>query len=158
MLELNAAQPTTYSCAQLRYLDIQLIHSFLSQSYWSPNVPLATVEKAVRNSICVGAYTPTLQVGFARMVTDRATFGYLADVFVLEGHRGQGLCRLMLDALLGHCDLQGLRRLMLATRDAHNLYEKFGFRALKSPDRFMEKHNPNVYLKLSSPPPDCVAR
>ena len=126
-------------------LDIKAIHAFLSQNYWSPGVPFPVVEKAVRNSICVGAYVGTVQVGFARIVTDKATFAYLADVYVLQDHRGRGLSRRMVEALLGHPDLQGLRRIMLATRDAHGLYEKFGFRALAAPDRFMEKHNPNVY-------------
>ena len=126
-------------------LDLKAIHAFLSQTYWSPGVPFATIEKAVQNSICVGAYVGTAQVGFARMVTDKATFAYLADVYVLQDHRGRGLSRRLVEALLGHPDLQGLRRIILATRDAHSLYEKFGFRALAAPDRFMEKHHPNVY-------------
>lgn len=126
-------------------LDVKAIHSFLSQSYWSLGIPITTVEMAIKNSICVGAYLEEQQVGFARVITDRATFAYLADVFVLEKHRGQGLSQRMLEMLFNHSDVQGMRRMMLATRDAHGLYEKFGFKALGAPTRFMEKHDPNVY-------------
>lgn len=126
-------------------LDLSAIHAFLTQTYWSFGIPFATVAKAVQNSVCVGAYLGQEQVGFARAVTDRATFAYLADVYVLEGHRGNGLSRRMMEALTTHSELQGLRRLLLATRDAHGLYEKFGFKALAAPTRFMELHNPNAY-------------
>ncbi|MCB1613911.1 MAG: GNAT family N-acetyltransferase, partial [Xanthomonadales bacterium] len=95
---------------------------------------------------CVGAYCGAKQVGFARMVTDRATFAYLADVYVLEPHRGRGLAQRLIKALLAEPDLQGLRRLMLVTRDGHRLYQKFGFQALAAPERFMERHDPRVYL------------
>ena len=126
-------------------LDVDAIHAFLTGTYWSPGVPLATVRRAIENSVCVGAYIDGRQVGFARMVTDKATFAYLADVYVLEEHRGNGLSRRMLEALLQLKELQGLRRMMLATRYAHALYEKFGFKALAMPARFMELHNPNAY-------------
>jgi len=135
-------------------LDLKAIHAFLTTTYWSPGVPFSVVEKAVHNSICVGAYTGAAQVAFARVVTDRATFGYLADVYVLEEHRGNGLSRMMVETLLQHSDLQGLRRMMLATRDAHGLYEKFGFMPLAVPARFMERHNPNAYL--AAPPPGAA--
>ncbi len=127
-------------------LDVEAIHAFLTGTYWSPGIPLATVERAVKNSVCVGAYIDRAQIGFARMVTDKATFAYLADVYVLEEHRGNGLSKRMLEALLQLQELQGLRRIMLATRDAHALYDKFGFKALATPARFMERHNPNAYL------------
>jgi GNAT superfamily N-acetyltransferase len=130
-------------------LDITAIHAFLTQTYWSPGIPLATVERAIRNSICMGAYLDGRQIGFARMVTDKATFAYLSDVYVLEDHRGNGVSRRMLEGLFQLPELQGLRRMMLATRDAQALYEKFGFKALAAPARFMELHNPNVYLPRS---------
>jgi GNAT superfamily N-acetyltransferase len=126
-------------------LDVAAIHAFLSETYWSPGIPLATVRRAIENSVCVGAYTNGRQIGFARMVTDKATFAYLADVYVLEEHRGNRLSKRMLESLLGLQELQGLRRMMLATRDAHALYESFGFKALATPARFMELHNPNAY-------------
>jgi len=126
-------------------LDLSAIHAFLTQTYWSLGIPLATVAKAVQNSVCVGAYLGQEQVGFARAVTDRATFAYLADVYVLEGHRGNGLSRRMMEAMTAHPELQGLRRMLLATRDAHGLYEKFGFKPLAAPARFMELHKPSTY-------------
>ena len=126
-------------------LNVDAIHAFLTKTYWSPGIPFTTVERAVRNSVCVGAYAGEEQVGFARMVTDSATFAYLADVYVLEEHRGNGLSRRMMEAIMQLPELQGLRRLMLVTRDAHGLYEKFGFKPLAAPARFMELHNPNAY-------------
>ena len=127
-------------------LNLSAMHAYLSSSYWSPGIPEATLAKAVAHSICVGAYSGAEQVGFARMVTDRATFAYLADVYVLEPHRGKGLAQRLIRALLAEPDMQGLRRLMLVTRDGHGLYQKFGFRALAAPERFMELHNPRIYL------------
>lgn len=126
-------------------LDLNAIHAFLTQSYWALGVPRATVAKAVQNSVCVGAYLGHEQVGFARAVTDKATFAYLADVYVLESHRGHGLSRRMMEALTAHPELQGLRRMLLVTRDAHGLYEKFGFQPLAAPARFMERHHPSPY-------------
>jgi GNAT superfamily N-acetyltransferase len=131
-------------------LDAKAVHAFLTTSSWSPGIPLSTVERAMAHSVCVGAYLDRRQVGFARMVTDKATFAYLADVYVLREHRGNGLSKRMLDALLQMEELQGLRRMMLATRDAHGLYEKFGFRALAEPSRFMEIHNPHAYSSSAS--------
>lgn len=129
-------------------LDRGAIHAFLAQSYWSPGIPRAVVETAIDHSLCIGLFCQGKQVGFARAVTDRATFAYLADVFVVEAHRGQGQARRMVETLLAHPDLQGLRRLMLATRDAHALYAPFGFRPLAKPERMMEKHDPDVYSRL----------
>lgn len=126
-------------------LDIEVIHAFLSSTYWSPGIPVQTVERAIENSLCIGGYIDGRQVAFARAVTDRATFAYLADVFVVPAHRGQGLSRRLVEALLSHPEFQGLRRMLLVTRDAHGLYAKFGFRPLAAPDRFMERHNPNAY-------------
>jgi GNAT superfamily N-acetyltransferase len=127
-------------------LDLGAIHAFLARTYWSPGIPLATVGRAIENSVCVGAYIDGQQIGFARMVTDKATFAYLADVYVLDEHRGHGVSKRMVESLLNLPELQGLRRMMLATRDAHALYAKFGFTPLATPARFMELHNPNAYL------------
>lgn len=134
--------------ADITRLDVKAIHAFLSTSYWSPGVPQSTVERAIKNSVCVGAYIGTQQIGFARAVTDKATFAYLADVYVLAEHRGRGLSVRMVETLTKLAELQGLRRMMLATRDAHGLYEKFGFTPLAAPARFMERHNPDAYAVL----------
>src|SRR5215475_1046448 len=126
-------------------LDIDAIHAFLSQSYWSAGIPRAVVERAIANSLCFGVFHGNQQVGFARVVTDRATFAYLADVYILPEHRGKGLSRRLMEEVTKHPDLQGLRRMLLATRDAHALYAKFGFKPLAVPERIMEIHNPDVY-------------
>jgi len=126
-------------------MDIDMIHHYLAGSYWAKGVPLKIVRKAVANSLSFGVFEETKQLGFGRFITDRATFAYLADVFVLPAYRGRGLSRLMLDAVLEHSDLQGLRRLMLATKDAHGLYEKYGFEPLSQPEMFMQLWVPNVY-------------
>jgi len=126
-------------------LDVDAIHNFLSKTYWSPGVPKSTVARAIANSICFGVFLGAKQVGFARVVTDRATFAYLADVYILEEHRGKGLAHQVIQRILRHSDLQGLRRMLLATRDAHALYARHGFKPLAAPDRIMELHNPDVY-------------
>jgi GNAT superfamily N-acetyltransferase len=118
--------------------DVAAIHAFLSQSYWSPGVPRSVVETSIAHSLCFGLFQGASQVGFARVVTDRATFAYLADVYVLEQHRRRGLAKWLVQTVLQHPDLQGLRRFLLATRDAHTLYERFGFRPLSNPGRMME--------------------
>ena len=120
------------------------IHAYLVRSYWSPGVPRAVVERAIANSLCFGIYAGDSQVGFARVVTDKATFAYLADVYVLEEHRGQGLSKRLVATIQAHPDLQGLRRFMLATADAHGLYAQFGFKPLAAPERVMEIRNPDV--------------
>lgn len=126
-------------------LDLAAAHAFLSKSYWAQDIPLSILRKAFENSLCVAAFDGDEQVGFARMVTDRATFAHLADVYVLEAHRGRGVSRKLVAALLEHPEMQGLRRLMLVTRDAHGLYAKFGFTALAHPARVMELHRPHIY-------------
>ena len=126
-------------------LDIEVIHGFLANAYWSRGISRELLEKALRNSLCFGIYEDDRQVGFARVVTDQATFAYLADVFVLESHRGHGLAKQLVAAIAADPRLQGLRRWVLVTRDAHPLYAQFGFKALAAPDRFMELHNPDVY-------------
>ncbi|WP_232475420.1 GNAT family N-acetyltransferase [Permianibacter aggregans] len=123
-----------------------VIHGYLSQSYWAKDIPLATLQRALQNSLCFGVFTDSgEQVGFARMITDRATFAYLADVFILDAYRGKGLSKWLMQTLTEHPDLQGLRRSVLATRDAHGLYRQFGYTALNKPETFMECWQPDVY-------------
>jgi GNAT superfamily N-acetyltransferase len=126
-------------------LQLVAMHAFLSTSYWSPGIPLGTLRRAVQNSLCFGLFHQDLQVGFARIVTDRATFAYLCDVYVLPEHRGTGKGKWLIETLLAHPDVQGLRRFLLATRDAHALYSEFGFMALRDPSRFMKIHRPDIY-------------
>jgi GNAT superfamily N-acetyltransferase len=128
-------------------LDVDAIHAFLSGAYWSVGIPRETVARALRNSLAFALYHRGATVGFARFVTDRATFAYLADVFVLPEHRGQGLATWLVGTALTHPGLTGLRRTMLATRDKHALYARFGFAPLARPDRFMEIHDPDVYQR-----------
>ncbi|MDB4951719.1 MAG: family acetyltransferase [Gemmatimonadetes bacterium] len=126
-------------------LDVPAVHAYLTRSYWAEGIPIETVRRSIAGSLPFGLYADGVQVGFARVVTDRATFAYLADVYVLEEHRGAGLGVWLVDFIMRHPDLQGLRRWSLATRDAHDLYRKFGWTELKSPDRWMERHFPDVY-------------
>ena len=126
-------------------LDRAVIAEFLASSYWAKGVPPATVEKSLSNSLCFALLDGDKQVGFARVISDYTTIAYLADVFVLPAYRGRGLSKWLMECIIGHPELQGLRRWMLATRDAHGLYEKFGFTPLKRPEVFMERHHPNVY-------------
>ena len=128
-------------------LDFAVIHGFLRSSYWAREIPREVVERAIQNSLCVGAFCAGRQVGFARVVTDYATFGYIADVFVLPEHRGRGVAKLIMQAILDHPRLQGFRRLLLATQDAHRLYEQFGFQPLSHPEYFMTIHHPDVYRR-----------
>src|SRR5262245_43258353 len=111
-------------------LDLEVIHGFLTNSYWARNISIELVERALRNSLCFGVYEDDRQVGFARVVTDQATFAYLADVFILESHRGQGLATKLMSAIAADHRLQGLRRWVLVTRDAHKLYARYGFQPL----------------------------
>ncbi|QSQ23335.1 GNAT family N-acetyltransferase [Pyxidicoccus parkwayensis] len=131
-------------------IDLDVVYGYLSRSYWSEGIPRATVERAVCNSMVFGLYASDRQVGFARVITDRASFAWLCDVFVLEDFQGRGLGKWLMEAVSSHPDLQGLRRFMLATRDAHGLYERYGFRPMKSPERFMERHDPDVYRRSKS--------
>jgi GNAT superfamily N-acetyltransferase len=126
-------------------LDVKAIHTFLTQSYWSSGIPRSTIERAIENSLCFGVYRGVDQVGFARVITDNATFAYLADVYVLDTHRGQGVGKRLVKFVQSHRDLRGLRRFMLATKDAHGLYEQFGFQGLGEPSRMMEIAVPDIY-------------
>jgi GNAT superfamily N-acetyltransferase len=131
-------------------LDIQMIHRFLSsESYWAIDRNLETVKRSIENSLPFGIYQGNRQVGFARVVTDRATFAWLADVFVLDEFRGRGLGEWLIAAIVSYPELKDLRRFVLATRDAHGLYRKFGFTELAQPGRWMEKFNPNSDHKVN---------
>ena len=136
------------------FFNVEFIHAFLSKSYWAENIPMETVQRSIDNSISFGVFhlgrqtLPTgRQVGFARVITDKATFAYLADVFIDEAYRGQGLSKWLMEEIMAHPDLQGLRRMMLATRDAHGLYTQFGFTELTFPERWMQIHKPDIYKK-----------
>jgi GNAT superfamily N-acetyltransferase len=128
-------------------LDVDVIHGFLKDAYWSPGVPRDVVERAIAHSLNFGLYDGDAQIGFARVCTDRTTFAYLMDVFVLPAHRGRGLGVWMMETLMSHPDLQDLRVFRLATRDAHGLYEKVGFTRAANPDALMEISRPNLYLE-----------
>ncbi len=127
-------------------LDMDVIYNYIGkESYWSAGMPRQILEKSVANSLCFGIYFQGAQVGFARMITDKATFAYLADVFILKPHRGKGLSKRLMEVIIAHPDLQGLRRMMLTTRDAHGLYASYGFSPLRKPQNIMERHHPDVY-------------
>ncbi len=129
-----------------RKIDIVAVHEFLSKrSYWAKDIPLERVRTSIENSLCFGIYKDSKQVGFARWITDKATFAYLADVYVEEQYRGLGLSKKLLSLMLFHTDLQGLRRYMLATLDAQDLYTQFGFKPIENPERLMAISIPNPY-------------
>lgn len=128
-------------------VDVTAVHAYLTRSHWAEGIPLDLVKRSLIGAVCISVHHATDgQVGFARVVTDRATFGYLCDVYVLEGHRGRGLSKWMMRAVMAHPDLQGLRRFMLMTKDAHELYRRYGFDAPQHPDRVMEIARPGMYL------------
>ena len=127
-------------------LDIAVVHGFISKSYWAKGIPLETLEKSISNSLVFGVYKGSgEQVGFARVITDKSTFAYLGDVFILNDYRGMGLSKLLMEAVISHSDIQGLRRFMLATSDAHSLYSKYGFQPVENPNVLMQIWQPNVY-------------
>lgn len=130
-------------------LDPVAIHDYLSRSYWAEAIPLETVRRSLAGSLCFGVYRGGRQVGFARVVTDRATFAYLCDVYILEEFQGRGLGSRLMREVMAHPDLQGLRRFTLVTRDAHGLYEPFGFRRVAEPDRHMEIARPGLYRRAA---------
>ncbi|HTO87317.1 MAG TPA: GNAT family N-acetyltransferase [Thermoanaerobaculia bacterium] len=136
----------TISTDQAR-LDREAIHEFLRNSYWARGIPRTVVDESIENALCFGLYEGGRQVGFARVITDFATFAYLSDVFVIESHRGLGLSKWLMEVIMGHPQLQNLRRWMLATRDAHGLYEQFGFRSPSNPERLMEIVDMDIYLR-----------
>lgn len=128
-------------------IDLDVVHGFLAGSYWAEGIPREVVRRSIEHSLCFGLYHGGLQIGFARVITDRATFAYLGDVFVLEAFRGRGLARWLLEVVQSHPELQGLRRWVLLTRDAHALYRQAGWSSLAAPDRYMERWFKDVYRK-----------
>lgn len=138
-------------------LDVEFIHRELAESYWAKKIPRSIVEKGIVNSMCFGIYDgdpsagsgQSLQIGFARVITDKATFGYLCDVIISPTYRGQGAGKQLMTYIMAHPDLQGLRRFTLGTQDAHDLYKKFGFAAPRFPERQMEISVPGIYERMS---------
>jgi GNAT superfamily N-acetyltransferase len=128
-------------------LQLDAIHGYLTESYWANGISRQVVARAIEHSLCVGVYCMKKQAGFARVITDYTTFAYLCDVFVLEPYRGNGLSKWMVQAFRDHPELQGLRRWMLATQDAHSLYSQLGFEPLPEPERLMQLHTANMYQK-----------
>jgi GNAT superfamily N-acetyltransferase len=128
-------------------LDVAAVHAFLTQAYWSVGIPRDVVERALANSLCFGLYAADGQVGLARVISDRATFAYLCDVYVLPEWRGRGLGRWLMECVMDHPELAGVRRFILVTRDAHELYRPFGFGEPVRPEIYMEIAPPNPYLK-----------
>jgi len=128
-------------------LNLGLVHDFLTNSYWAKGIAREIVARSIEHSLCFGVYDSGAQVGFARVISDFATFAYLGDVFVLESHRGKGLSKWLMECIAQHPALQNLRRWVLLTRDAHSLYSKYGFTPVKSPERYMEIHRPDVYKR-----------
>ena len=129
-------------------LDLAVIHQYLSKdAYWAQNIPLDVVQRSINNSFCFGVYYNNEQIGLARLITDKATFAYLCDVFILPAHRGKGLSKALMQSIHDHPDMQGLRRWMLGTKDAHALYAQFGWTPLSEEvvPRFMQLHYPDVY-------------
>lgn len=125
-------------------LDLEVIHGFLDTSYWAAGRSVETIRRSIEHSVPFGVYIGNQQVGFARVITDYATFAWIADVFILDAHQGRGLGKWLMEAIISHPELQGFRRWVLATKDAHELYRKFGFSELLRPERWMERHDPNT--------------
>jgi GNAT superfamily N-acetyltransferase len=128
-------------------IDLDVVHEFLAGSYWAEGIPREVVRRSIEHSLCFGLYQDRRQIGFARVITDRATFAYLGDVFVLEAFRGRGLALWLLEVIQAHPELQGFRRWVLLTRDAHALYRQAGWSSLAAPDRYMERWFKDAYRK-----------
>lgn len=126
-------------------LNIPYIHAFLTTSYWAEGIPASTVQRSIDGSLCFGVYRGEQQVGFARIISDMATYAYLADVFIDEKERSKGLSKWLVEVILNHPGLQGIRRLELRTRDAHSLYAQFGFTPIPNPETGMQIRFPDVY-------------
>ncbi len=131
-------------------MDVDLVHNTLKDIYWSKGIPREIVEKAMKNSINFGVFDGPKQLAYGRIITDRATFAYMADVFVIEERRGQGIGTMLVEAIIAHPDLQGLRRFCLMTKDAHSLYARYGFKASADPSRYMEIFHPYLYTQGKS--------
>ena len=133
-------------------IDMEVVHGFLTQCYWAKGIPREVVARSIENSLCFGVYAEGKQVGFARVVSDYATYAYIGDVFVVEAFRGRGLGKWLMECVVQHPRLQGLRRWSLVTRDAHKLYAHAGFEPLKKPQNYMELHRPDVYRQKDNRP------
>lgn len=131
-------------------IDVAAVRAFLSTSYWAEEIPFETVKKSIDNSLCFAVYHKTKLVGFARVITDYTTFGYLADVFIIEEERGKGLSKWLIECILKHKELQSLRNFCLMTKDAHSLYERYGFKYPDNPQNFMAKKIDDFYKKEKS--------
>lgn len=127
--------------------DLNVVHGFLTECYWARGIPREVVARSVENSLCFGVYCKGQQVGFARVISDYATYAYLGDVFLLESYRGRGLGKWLMECIMRHPRLQGLRRWSLVTGDAHGLYTKFGFTTLEAPEKYMERYDAGVYRR-----------
>ena len=148
MKEVNATKGEYSISTDKKLLDLNLVHHFLAnESYWSKNIPFEIVKTAAENSLTFGIYLNKKQVGYARIITDYATIAYLGDVFILNEHRGLGLSKWLMEQIHAHPNLQGLRRWVLLTADAHALYKKFGWTEIANPDRYLEKVVKDIYLK-----------
>ncbi len=146
---MNRPEGYSLSC-EASAQQVERIHAYLTRSYWAEGIPLERVRRCLEHSFCVGVFHQGEQVAFARVITDHATFAYLCDVYVLEEHRGRGLSSWMMATILHHPELQGLRRFMLATRDAHWLYRRFGFSPPAKPDSLMEIVKPGIYKTVAT--------
>jgi len=129
-------------------IDLDAVHAYLVRSYWAEGIPREIVERSIKGSLCFGVYDGAKQIGFARVISDRATYAYIGDVYILEEYRRKGLSKWLMSCIKAHPELQGLRRWALATRDAHGLYKQFGFTEVKAPERWMEITNPGIYKKV----------
>jgi GNAT superfamily N-acetyltransferase len=129
-------------------LDLDVVHGFLTECYWAKGVPREVVARSIENSLCFGIYAHGNQAGFARVISDYATYAYIGDVFVLESYRGRGLAKWLMECIMQHPRLQGMRRWSLITGDAHSLYSQFGFTSLQAPERWMEIHQRDEYAKV----------
>ncbi|GLR12475.1 N-acetyltransferase [Chitinimonas prasina] len=141
--------PLTYGEYQIdtdpARLDLAQCHAYIASTYWAKDIPLATFRRSVEGALCFGVYHHGQQVGFARVISDYATIAYLGDVFIAPDHRGQGLSKWLMDSIISHPDLQGLRRWILLTGDAHGLYQQYGFTPLAAPERWMERAHLDIY-------------
>ncbi|KPZ71553.1 acetyltransferase [Shewanella sp. P1-14-1] len=147
--KFESAQPIEgyYIDTDKTKIDINVVYGYISNSYWAKDIPIEVLTKAIANSLCFAVYTvDDQQVGFARLITDKASFAYLADVFILEQHRGKGLSKWLIHDIMTHPEIVGLRRMMLATRDAHGLYAQFGFLPIENPEILMQVWRPSIYL------------
>ena len=128
-------------------IDLDTVHQYLSiDSYWAQQIPMEIVKRSIENSLCFGIYYGKVQAGFARVISDFATFAYLGDVFILPEHRGKGLSKWLMEVIISYPQLQGLRRFLLTTKDAHNLYSQFGFEQYPQPERLMTRNYPDIYI------------